>query len=26
MEALQSSFVVEKVNYGRGSPGQWRLL
>ncbi|CAD5757474.1 FaeA-like protein [Escherichia coli] len=26
LEALQSSFVVEKVNYGRGSPGQWRLL
>ncbi|MBB9726031.1 faeA-like family protein [Escherichia coli] len=26
LEALQSSGVVEKVNSGRGRPGQWRLL
>lgn len=26
LEVLQSSCVVEKVNSGRGVPGQWRLL
>lgn len=26
LEALQSSGVVEKVNSGRGKPGQWRLF
>ncbi|QCT87616.1 FaeA/PapI family transcriptional regulator [Escherichia sp. E4742] len=26
LEILQSSCVVEKVNSGRGRPGQWKLL
>ncbi|HBC5825882.1 TPA: faeA-like family protein [Escherichia coli] len=26
LEILQSSGVVEKVNSGRGRPGQWRLF
>ena len=26
LETLQSSGVVAKVNYGRGRPGQWRLI
>ncbi|MCU6343569.1 FaeA/PapI family transcriptional regulator [Escherichia coli] len=26
LEVLQSSGVVEKVNSGRGKPGQWRLF
>ncbi|HBC0990034.1 TPA: faeA-like family protein [Escherichia coli] len=26
LEVLQSSDVVEKINSGRGRPGQWRLL
>ena len=26
LEGLQSSCVVEKINSGRGVPGQWRLL
>ncbi|HBE6106700.1 TPA: hypothetical protein KMG78_003197 [Escherichia coli] len=26
LEVLQSSSVVKKVNSGRGSPGQWKLL
>ncbi len=26
LEVLQSSGLVEKVNSGRGRPGQWRLL
>lgn len=26
LEALLSSGVVEKVNSGRGKPGQWRLF
>ncbi|MCQ1639682.1 FaeA/PapI family transcriptional regulator [Escherichia coli] len=26
LKILQSSYVVEKINSGRGTPGLWRLL
>lgn len=26
LETLQSAGLAEKVNFGRGRPGQWRLL